>query len=1234
MTTGGGPLTRIVRRPDRPVRPLALPMPRARPLTVALEMLAGAAILGLVLLGGLHLKLSYGPIDAGFLVQPIERAINAEIAPLKADIAGAVVRYEEGARDVRFRLERIVIRGEDGSVVALAPAAGISLSARALLTGRIAPSSIDLIRPKLQLNYTDAAGLTLTTPGAGDPVAAKPTVLSELPEVDTDAIVEAGAPPTSKQPEAGFRLSVAETISATLADARKQTTASSYLKGLGLVDAEVLLKTEQGTSRWRLPRLTIALEHREKRSLITGAGQITTVSGPVAFGFSAEESEKDKQLRLTTKVSNLVPRDLSQNLSGFGALASLAMPVSGESTMALSTSGELRDIETTLDLGSGAFAIPSLGVEPISLDDGKLRLRYVSDEGRIEILPSLLRAGQSRATISGMAVPRKAGGSVNLWEFKVALSDVKVADEATGLSPARIDEWTIRGDFVPRSGLLAVERMHVAGGGGTLDLAGRASTSMGLGLRGVVTGMPVDLFKRLWPRAVAPPTRAWVMENIAGGRIAEGHLVINLTPEGITTLDRTGIAPAGSIEAGLAAEQVAIGHVPGVPPIRATQASLTLEDNDFSAVVPNGTVTLASGKSIALTDGRFVIEATHSARPIATAEFKTEGDVDGALELLSHPRLALAQKSGFHPGDITGELKGAYRFVFPLLNDLAFDDIKTTGNARIEEMGAGKALGPFVLQGGTLDLVVTEKALEASGTILLDGVSAKIGWSRPFEGGDTNPLELSAVLDAADREQLGLSVNHFMIGDVPVKLALGTQDMTAEQIIDVTADLTPVELVLDNMAWRKPPGQPAKLTFRVVPRTGGGADLKDVRIKGKDIDIAGHIVLDKARKLTAFEFPEFSMNFLSRLAIAGKVEDDVWKVKATGATYDGRTLFRSFFSAGQLTDTTVPEAKSRTGIDLTASIDTIVGYEDTTLRDVDVKLSRRDGKLQTLTASGTLPSGRPVSVRLAKGGGGRKLLAETKDAGNAFRLIGFYSNVEGGDAALEVNLDGQGAAEKTGTLWTREFELLGDTVVKTVLARAPEAAGDAGNGGTAKPERQRLYFNRLKVPFSVGSGQLIVHDSYVNGPAMGATLRGRVDFNRDYVQLSGTYVPLYGINSVLGEVPILGDILTGGKGGGIFGITFSVQGRLKDPQVGVNPVSALTPGIFRQIFESDPTVGGIHKTAPAKVGTAAVPTTSSLPAQTKGTASATVGEAMEAQTAPSSNTPKASSDPAWDAESN
>jgi hypothetical protein len=89
----------------------------------------------------------------------------------------------------------------------------------------------------------------------------------------------------------------------------------------------------------------------------------------------------------------------------------------------------------------------------------------------------------------------------------------------------------------------------------------------------------------------------------------------------------------------------------------------------------------------------------------------------------------------------------------------------------------------------------------------------------------------------------------------------------------------------------------------------------------------------------------------------------------------------------------------------------------------------------------------------------------------------------------------------------------------------------------------------------------------MNGPILGATMRGRVNFKTQTVNLGGTYVPLYGLNSALGAIPVLGGLLVGRQGEGVVGITFAIQGPLNDPNVLVNPMSVVAPGIFRQIFE-------------------------------------------------------------------
>ncbi|MDP1639922.1 MAG: DUF3971 domain-containing protein, partial [Hyphomicrobium sp.] len=94
--------------------------------------------------------------------------------------------------------------------------------------------------------------------------------------------------------------------------------------------------------------------------------------------------------------------------------------------------------------------------------------------------------------------------------------------------------------------------------------------------------------------------------------------------------------------------------------------------------------------------------------------------------------------------------------------------------------------------------------------------------------------------------------------------------------------------------------------------------------------------------------------------------------------------------------------------------------------------------------------------------------------------------------------------------------------------------------------------------------------SQLRGPMLGASIRGKVDFKMRRVNLGGTYVPLQGLNSALCEIPLFGQILTGPKCEGISGMTFAIQGPMDRPEVIVNPLSMLAPGIFRDIFQMTP----------------------------------------------------------------
>ena len=111
-----------------------------------------------------------------------------------------------------------------------------------------------------------------------------------------------------------------------------------------------------------------------------------------------------------------------------------------------------------------------------------------------------------------------------------------------------------------------------------------------------------------------------------------------------------------------------------------------------------------------------------------------------------------------------------------------------------------------------------------------------------------------------------------------------------------------------------------------------------------------------------------------------------------------------------------------------------------------------------------------------------------------------------------------------------------------------------------------LAFARLEAPFSLANDVLSLGDSRMFNSALGLTARGTIDINADTADLTGTIVPAYFFNSLLGRMPLVGHLFSPEAGSGVFAANYSVRGRLANPDVSINPLSALTPGFLRNVF--------------------------------------------------------------------
>lgn len=1096
-------------------------------------------------------RLRQGPISFDMLVPPIERGINAELVNNQVDIGGAELRYGADG-GLEFRLRNVSVLDSSGAVVATAPLSAVSLSSAALWRARVVPERVTLIDPEIHIMFSDEAGLTLAVSQPVGGTDAPPA--GHQPGATPSAPAEAPAP-----------INIARMLSDASARARRHLDATSYLAEIGLQNATVVLDYAGKRSSWRIDEASVDFNHRKKRSVISGRATVASARGPWAFSFLTDESEKSDKIAVKTTIRDLVPSTLAAAAPPLALLKMFDMPISGDATVELTTRGDIDKAEIALQAGDGRLLLPGITADPFNLTAGLFRLVYDGEKRAFELAPSPVKWADGNIMFSGSAKDISGEKGPPVWRFSLEGKNGVLEASEFSIAPVTLDQWTVLGSIIPRRGVVEIGDFRVRGGGGEISLKGMTVAGPGgQSSRAEVTmsAMPLATLKAMWPRALAPGARAWVGERVSAATFGGGS--VRFTSGEFMNDEAPAQAMAERLSATFEIADAVSTPLDGMVPLMAPRALVRLENNALEVAVPEAFALLPQDRKVAIKSVRMISPDVLGPRPDSELTFAVQAQLGPFLEVMHSLPFQQVRQAGQLPNTAEGMVEAHFKLALPLVSELRADEVKVEGKAKVTDGRFGK-VGGFDIQGFTLALDMTTAAIDAKGDLLVNGVPAKVVGQHLLTGAagaEQPPFKITANLDEADRNQLGLDINDLVRGVIPVDITL-KKGAGSEPVVSLKADLTDAELNIEAVSWRKSQGRRATLEADIASGRNYKTELQNFKLSGDDIAIEGWVGIDADSKMREFFFPEFTLNVVSRLEVQGtRAKDGIWDIKANGKTFDGRDFFKSLFSLDQPAERA---QKPSPGINLSAEIDNVIGAEDVSLRKLKLKLSSRQEKLTALDARGTLDGGAPLAAVLDKSTGARRLLADSTDAGQTLKLVGFYPNIQGGRLRLEVNLDGRGAAEKTGVVWIEDFKVLGDPIVSEVVGSADQ--GRPAIVGKRKVTREVFAFDRMRAPFSVGYGQFVLEDSYVRGPMMGANLTGKVDFKTRRINLGGTYIPLQGLNSALGGIPLLGQIISGTKGEGIFGINFGIQGALENPQVLVNPLSLVAPGIFREIFQ-------------------------------------------------------------------
>lgn len=806
--------------------------------------------------------------------------------------------------------------------------------------------------------------------------------------------------------------------------------------------------------------------------------------------------------------------------------------------------------------GTGTFDAGGFTSE---LKPSELDVTYDFDRGRIEILPSTVRVGRSIfpfmgavADLDTAATGGEAGFTIDLLTQSATSAPVDVSE-----APLLFDAKA-HGRFLSDSRELAFDELTMSSrlgtAAGSLGMKfGDVSPEISFAL--VSSELETAAVKQLWPWWVGKNARRWVIGNIFGGTLTDARIEVFL-PMGRMT--RT-VGPTDlngdelNVRFDIAGARVNIAG--DIPPLRDAAGTVTLKGEHLDVAIREGTAYFPSGRSVTVKGGNFVMPNTYEKPLIAEAKLDVAGEADAIAELVSYRPILALQRTPFTADDFSGAVTAQVGARFGLIRaqnppppqwqaEMALDGVA------VKRPVSGRSISDIK---GTLRIDPQQAVLKAKADI--DGGPMDISLVEPVGTDSTvqRKREISGTIGDKVLAQVAPGLAGIIDGPVSVDILIDEQDRHT-----VSADLGDATISLPWVGWSKGRGIGAKAAFS-ASTIDNVTRIDDLKLSGDGFGANGALVLDKSG-LSSGQFSSVRLAQGDNYAVSVKRQKGGFAVEVSGTAADIRPVIE------RLRSSPANDAADSTRISLDAKLATVTGFHAQTLSNVDLNYVARGQQIDAINLSAVTQGGQAVVATLSQAGADNVLKLTSGDAGALARFANVYGNMRGG--LLNVALRDRGGGSWRGTIDIRKFSLVNEAKLQSIVSTPAGADGQSLSQAVKKDiDVTSARFERGYANVMLDRGTVAIDGGVVRGVDVGATFQGTVRDRNGNMDMTGTFMPAYGLNRLFGELPLIGILLGNGRDRGLIGITFKLAGPFSKPNLTINPLSIIAPGVFRSIFE-------------------------------------------------------------------
>ena len=879
--------------------------------------------------------------------------------------------------------------------------------------------------------------------------------------------------------------------------------------------------------RFQASQIDGRLKLRADLALLTSGGDLATLG--VSY-----ENQSEKQSVLSAEIDNVSAKDLSLQSPALSWLGFADGAISG-SLRSVRRDGKSETLHASLDFGRGVLDAGD-GSAAIAYSEAKTYFSYLPEQERLNITTAYIKTDIGTLRADGYALLQTDNSDPNLSTGMVLHLNVEEAnftqvpwwradifvDQATaemkiGYAPFTVSigqiQARLNGQVIGLTGDIALHKS-----GWLMDVEAYSSV------------LSVANLQALWPIGRAEKGFVWFEKNVKGGIFRNFQIQAKKVENDFLQLTSS-----------FQFENANVKFMRDMPEILSGSGYGLLRDNRFVMVSQAGKIQAEEGGAVAIEGSVFTIPDIRIPKPPVEFDLKGVGPLHAMMSLLNNKPFEFSKKAGRGVGDIQARANISAKVFSFLKKDVKLDDVDlrvygTLTNVESDVLVPGKSL-----KAKTLNVLVSKDLLILSGSGKLSGVPFSGEWKQPRS--ELNlPGEIKINLIASEEALALLNIDlpkGLFKGKAPMNLVL---NLVKDQPIKffINSELKGIEISIPSLNWRKQ--SKALGSFQMAGKFTKPLTIEKFTLKAPDLATSGQILMGQAGiETVTLDRLDVGDWLSSNVVMRRRGEDLPMGIYLFGGSIDLRSLpnFESNDSSELKRSPVVAKFKS-----LRIS-------DEIFLTDANAEMVADNS--QSAKFSGQVNGGALIKGHLKKTNGVFVIDLQSKDGGGVLRDAGLLRQANGGSlSATLTSADGG---------WEGEM-LIFDARVKDAPQIAEIISAISVIGLIEQIDGKGLLFSDIFARFNLKNRLFTLYEASAVGPSIGLSFDGYIDSKTNRMNIQGVLSPFFMLNSV-------GSFLTR-RGEGLIGFNFNMRGSAKSPSVTVNPLSAFTPGMFRDIFRRPP----------------------------------------------------------------